>query len=84
MLFNGLQNVVRFEIGGVVVAHVTRRRRTYHMIRVVSERRYTIQRQQIIKVVQQPSRWPRRQGRRKYEELFYANLRRKKVPDMPA
>ena len=78
------RNAVRFEIGRVCHRARDRSRRTYHTIRVVSERGRTKQPKEITNVVEEPSRWSRRQARRKYE-LCYANLRRKKtVPDIPA
>ena len=72
------RNAVRFEIGRVCHRARDRSRRTYHAIRVVSERGRTKQPKEITNVVEEPSRWSRRQARRKYE-LYYANLRRKKT-----
>ena len=71
MLLSGLQKRRPFRNRWSCRAR-DRRQRTYHMI-LVSERGLMIQPQQRIKVVEQPSWWPRRQARCKYE-LYYANL----------
>ena len=73
MYFAAFRNAVRFEIGGVAVAYVTEgdvriiRYRSYQN----EDERYNLKKD---KVVEQTSRWPRRQARGKYE-LYYAILR---------